>query len=543
MSIALTSLRGKQGKQEGSWVNNKNGFFLFAIGMAAALTACSKMSTMNMTTASSNQAAGTTSPNTTPVPPAPPPPTTIPLGTLQMAANPIGDLQALTLINTDLNAQPSASRPNLRYFTLEQFGNLGSYPSVVPVDVERSALIKMINFTSMAPTIVQPVPIDAGHYIYRVDMSALKWTATAWTNLKANDPYFVPADFPTNLQKAATQTMRADWWVSMIPFSGNDDYFSFLFGNIGGNLATDTTIENANGVNRWGDYTAGYPSVVRAGVEVSGTEAFNRVLEWHASDKFGTGSVGSGDHFRSFNEPSDLGLNNIYSHPYKPIEGNPNPPATPNPYDFSYAGGDSDNFTTLPNGLWAYYTTESVAPFIGAVQTTANAGEAFIGPSRCFQCHDPVTGLIPFVDKVNAAIMASPFGAFPADLQTTLLQMYNQNAFNAIVAKAGTAFAASYKELNLPASESVGVNNESTNRVYYFYGTVLNIFQASSEVGVTPMQLIGVIKANTTLALDLSALITLDSNGNANGVVRRDLWESDYAKIRQALYPTLPVPQ
>ncbi|HEX6835724.1 MAG TPA: hypothetical protein VF334_04085, partial [Polyangia bacterium] len=227
--------------------------------------------------------------------------------------NPVSDLQALQLVSTDLAAQPAATQPYLRYFTLEYWGNTNGQPALVAVETERAALIKMLNLVSTGSQLVQPTPIDAANLIYRVDMRALKWTAAAWTNLKATDPYFKPTDFPTTLATAANQTMRSDWFVFSIPNSAVNAYFVFL-----GINSDDPSIDALNNVNRFADMQTGYPATVRAGFALSRTEAFNRIVSWHGTTTLGSGAVGSGHLFKSYNFDSDTGTADIFSHPYRP---------------------------------------------------------------------------------------------------------------------------------------------------------------------------------------------------------------------------------
>ena len=446
---------------------------------------------------------------------------------------PVSDLETLQTVAADLAAQPVTLQPFLRYFTLEYWGNTNGLPPLVSLDTQRSALIKMINLVSTGRAIVRPVAIDTAGLIYRIDMRTVGWTDAAWSNLKVTDPYFAQAQFPTTLAAAAHQTMRSDWFVFSIPNSAVQAYFVFL-----GINTDDPSIDARNNVNRFADMTTGYPATIRSGFAVSRTEGFNRIISWHQTTALGAGAVGSGHLFKSYNMDSDVGTANIYSHPYKPTT---NDPATPGPFDFDF--GDSDNIFTLPNGLFGYYTTE---PAGGVVQSVASAGAAFPGPTRCFQCHDNVTNLVPFADQVNAVITSDPTGTFPATLKTLLLGMYNQTAMNAKMAQAGAQFGQAYNQLNLPALDIAGLPSglatECMNIVNNNYSIVLQVGTAAGELGVSTQQMISAIRTSPTLEASLSSLITLDGQGNPNGVVRRDAWEMNYAQLRHALFPQLPTP-
>lgn len=452
--------------------------------------------------------------------------------------NPVSDLQTLQLVATDLQAQPLAAQPYLRYFTLEFWGNTNGQPPLVAVETERAALIKMLNLVSTGPQIVQPVAIDKDGLLYRVDMRLLKWTAAAWTNLKATDPYFKATDFPTTLTTAATQTMRADWFVFSIPNSAVNAYFAFL-----GINSDDPTIDAQNNVNRFADMEIGAPATLRAGFALSRTEAFNRIISWHQTTALGSGAVGSGHLFKSYNFDSDTGTANIFAHPYRPTTNLPSTTdggvATPGPYDFDFA--DSDNLFTLPNGLFGYYTT--IGASAGQVQTAANAGAPFPGPTFCLQCHDNATNLLPFVDQMNAAIKSSPLGSFPSTLQTLLLGMYNQTAMNAKMAAAGAIFGKAYAQLALPALDiagtPTGLGTEVMNIVTNNYSIVLQVGTAAAELGVSISQLTTILATSKTLAASMSSLLTTDGSGNPNGVIRRDQWEANYAAVRKLLFPQL----
>ncbi len=445
-------------------------------------------------------------------------------------ATPVSDLTALQAINANLLAQPAATRPFLRYFTLEYWGNMAD-PPLVDVNVERASLIKMLNLNSTGPAIVQPTPIDPGVFIYRIDMRTLGWTAAAWTNLKATDPYMQPAAFPTALTAAANQTMRADYFVFSSFESPVNAYLTFL-----GINTDDPHIDARNNVNRLASMTAGYPSIIRSGIQISRTEPFSRLIEWYPTTTLSNGAIGSGHLFKSYNMDSDQGTQNIYAHPYRPATDLPG--STPGTYDFDF--GDSDNMFTLPNGLFGYYTTE---PADGAVASVANTGTGFPGPTRCVQCHDSQTNLLPFSDSVNAAIKAAPIGTFPAPLTTELLGMYNQTAMNAKLASAGAQFAAAYAQLKLPAMDLGGLPSgfatEVMNVVTNNYRIVLQVGTAAAELGVTTPQLLTSI-ASSPLAAPLASLVTLDAQGHPNGTVRRDVWEQNYVALRKLLFPQLP---
>jgi hypothetical protein len=440
----------------------------------------------------------------------------------------VNDLRALQAVAADLQAQPATSQKYMRYFTLAAWGNLAGTPPVT-LDTERGALVKMINLCSTGPAIVQPAAIDDAKLIFRVDMRTLNWTAAAWTNLKVTDPYFVPAHFPAALAAAANQTMRADWFVTSIPDSPVDAYFTFL-----GINTDDPTIDAMNNVNRFADMAAGAPLTLRAGFNVSVPEVHNRIVSWHRTTMFGSGPLGSGHLFKTYNMESDTGTANVFSHPYEPTTNNPNPPG---PFDFEH--GDSDNIFTLPNGLFGWYTTIA-GDQMGKMQSMKQTGETFAGPTNCFTCHDDITAVLKVKDQVHDAILAAPAGTFPADLQSILLGMYDTDAFNAKIAEAGAQFAAAYAQLKMPVAEGPGDFTESMNIVKNNYAVVLDVSWAAAELGATPDQVVAAVKSSGTLALQLASLVTTDDKGAPNGVVRRDNWEQNYAAVRSILFPQLP---
>jgi len=437
---------------------------------------------------------------------------------------PVSDLATLQLIQADIEGQPASEQKFFRYFTLEAWGNTGGQPTLVPTIVAQAAIIKMINFLSTGPAIVQPASLDSG-YIYRFDMRALRWTAGAWTNLKAIDPYFVPSAFPATIAAAAEQSARADWFVTNIPNSQVNSYFAFL-----GINSDDPTIDAMNNVDRWADMATGAPATVRIGLPVSNTETHNRIISWHQTTSLGSGALGSGYLFKSYNMASDTGVEDIFGHPYEPVCNNPKYPVTaadpiptPGPLDFTFF--DSDNIFRLPNGLNGYYTTESQeGTFEGEVMNATNsAGVPFPGPTFCFQCHDSKTNMIPGTDHMHASLAAAPAGAIPPATLTLLEGMYDQTAVDAKMTAAGTSFGAAMATLDLPVTETPGMDTESTNIVTGYYSIVLNVATAAAEMGVTAAQLVASISGSDSLALELGSLITVDASGNPNGVVRRDL--------------------
>jgi hypothetical protein len=143
-------------------------------------------------------------------------------------------------------------------------------------------------------------------------------------------------------------------------------------------------------------------------------------------------------------------------------------------------------------------------------------------------------------------IAADPVGTFPATLKTLLLGMYDQTAMNAKMAAAGAQFGQAYNQLNLPTLDIAGLPSgfatECMNIVTNNYSIILQVGTAAGEMGVTTPQLISAIRNSPTLAASLSSLLVVDAQGNPNGVVRRDNWETNYVQLRHVLFPQLPTP-
>ena len=357
-------------------------------------------------------------------------------------------------------------------------------------------------------------------------MRDLNWTLGAWRNVKEIDPYLAASNFPSALTQAANQTLRADWFISNIPNSSINAYFEFL-----GINSADPNIDRANDVNPFVDMATGAPATVRGGQAVSGTETYNRILTWHASSALGSGAVGSGHLFKSYNFDSDTGTADIFARPYRPTT---NAPTAAGDYDFTFA--DSDNIFTLPNGLMGYCTTEGAAS--GQVMNVTNTGAGFPGPQFCVHCHDTATNLLPVSDQVNATI-GVPASTMPTGLQALLKGMYDADATNGHLHTAGATYQAAYAKLNLPATETAGLNTECTNRVTNNYLVVLTVAMAAAEQGITASKLVGALQG-TSLASPLGSLLVADENNVPTGVVRRDLWENFYPAVRKVLYPALP---
>ena len=469
----------------------------------------------------------------------------------------VSDEQTLTLIQSDLMAQPVADQPYYRYFTLESYGNYNGRGTQVLPARAFSAIIKAVNLSSMGPAIELPTKIDANGLILRWDARTLNWTApqavATWANLKGMDPYFSPADYPTSLSNAANQTLRADWFLSNLAGSSvgayfgllgvnannpNGGYFSLLNEKSDGTTNTDRAqIDLLNGVNNFGDMDTGAPATYRSALYLSGTEMFYRIISWHATNTFGTGAAGSGHLFRSYNMDNDLGTEDMYSHPYQPLEENPAPTGADSAY--YWTAGDSDNMQSLPNGLFLNYTVEQeganggTTP--GQLQTVANSGATYPGPTFCYQCHDGPS--IQFQDTMHAAILADPEGTFPAALTPILLGIYNQTQMAAEQTAAMASYHTAFAKLNLTTTEAPGIATESMNILTTNYVEVVDIWMAAAELGVTPAQVITAINSSTTLSSDLGGLLTVDANGNPNGKIRREDWEADYQLVRKILFP------
>jgi len=104
------------------------------------------------------------------------------------------------LIDYDVSAQDIEDRPYIRYLSLANRRNAGLCEP--DLDVERAAMIKMVNSVSGSPNVALPQPIDASRLIYRIDLRDYDWDqpvnvdglnhADMWEALAERDPFLVP---------------------------------------------------------------------------------------------------------------------------------------------------------------------------------------------------------------------------------------------------------------------------------------------------------------------------------------------------------------
>jgi len=104
----------------------------------------------------------------------------------------------------DLDALDADDRPFMRYVSLANRNDAGACED--ELDIERLALAKALNSTSLDTTLTLPLAIDADRLLYRIDLRDYRWdeprtlngvvSDSAWTLIIANSPYAIAFEGP-----------------------------------------------------------------------------------------------------------------------------------------------------------------------------------------------------------------------------------------------------------------------------------------------------------------------------------------------------------
>ena len=411
----------------------------------------------------------------------------------------------LTAIQNHLRTLAPSDRPFARYFTTTHLYNAGE--SREALNAYQVALSKLVNSLSWGFDIRNPRPIDGRKTIFYIDLRHYEWDDEnePWTLIEQEYPYSIEFDSETQAGLLAKLTNLRQEMECQVPFVHVDWFLANaslppLYHDILALPETDRELEqqldvnvtrniqNAPGVRVW-----------RAGFNDSGVSNNNRVVERHTS-RYGA-------YWKSYDFAGSVGVQNIFTHPLS----------------FRQDGGEV--VFNLPNGLQAYYISDASGNRIDAAPTDIVSNPAARDPAvrngiSCIGCH--TEGMKTFDDQVRAVIQKAPDG--PAKVQS--LRLYVEKAVMDEKVREDTV---RYRQaLELTGGVFGGI--EPVHRFSEAFQGPVDAAYAAAAVGLETASFLKKVREKPSLQrLGLRAL------ENANGNVKRDVWETNFAEVISVL--------
>jgi hypothetical protein len=352
----------------------------------------------------------------------------------------LSDPQMIAEIHADLAQQPAASRPFIRYVTLN---HLMEFERVEKqAEQYAKALGKLLNSLSWTSVIARPARVGASKQLLRIDLRHYGWNAATWASISRAYPYKrYPDDQESRARLSALVAnasgevpfVRADWLLKEA--SAPPLYHSIL-----GIPNTAGALENALGVDIEGDIESG--RVTRAGFAQSFVSANYRVIDRHVT--------AYGAYWKSYDFASKLDQQNIFAFPVGPAS-----PSRASSGTFLHAGGEI--IFNLPNGFQAYMLVDNRGNRIdlGPAEIVADplrADRQVMNGISCISCHG--TGMNRNIDGIRA-LASSGSSPFSSEVRLKVLSLYKPQAELDAAFDADTArFGAALQQVSVSLGES-----------------------------------------------------------------------------------------
>ena len=417
----------------------------------------------------------------------------------------------LTTIQNHLKTLSTFDRPSARYFTTTHLYNAGEGPEVLRAAA--IALSKLVNSLSWGYTVVKPEAIDAQGTVFYIDLRDYEWdTRDAWTQIETAYPYVIEFDATTRPVLHRKLTALREEMVCEVPFVHADWFLAVaslppLYHDILSLPETEQELERELGIDVAGNLRwAPGLRVMRAGTNDSGVSAHNRVVERH--------SFRNGAYWKSHDFASSVGLKNILQ----------------NPLSFDRDGGEV--IFNLPNGLQAYYVSDSVGNRIDVAPTAIVSNPAASDPAvrnglSCIGCH--TEGMKTFEDVVRGTYERLPASA----TKDQVLRLYVEKAE---MDRSVAEDTARYRDA-LEATGGIFGGIEPVHRFHEKFQEALDASHAAASLGLQESVFVKAIGQNSGLQeLGLAGLL---SDGN----VKRDAWTANFSEIAACVYnDACPIP-
>lgn len=407
--------------------------------------------------------------------------------------------QVLAAVMGDVQNTRPIDRPFLRYFTLTHLVNAKA--SLEELTAHQTALSKLINSLSWAPTIHRPVPLGPGGSVFRIDLRHYKWSPETWQNITTNYPYalaYRQKNFASlrTLLNCEIPFVRADWFIAHAAVPPL--YEAILGINYPTNalarlerekLQIDTTnnLATSPGVQVW-----------RSGFIESGVSENNRIVERHESPY--------GAYWKSYDFKGNTGFRDIIRYPKS----------------FRHDGGEM--IFNLPNGLQAYLLVDkrgerlTNAP-IEIVRDLQGISPQVSNGLSCMGCHSE--GMKDFRSRAGQVRESILTRRHSEDYYPELLALYAEaETINRLVENDRVRFV---NAVFLTGAAAGG--REPILRLVEKFTSSLDLDRAAAELGVQSDVLTNAIQTDEALRASSMRLLTL-----TNGTLKRDLFEKLFSR-------------
>lgn len=291
--------------------------------------------------------------------------------------------QVVSDILGDLRSVEKDRAAGTRYLTLTHLANACAEPD--KLNVFTQGAVKLLNSLSRNSTVIKLETIDTEETILRFNIRDLGWTASDWDHVVAAYPYAtLPGDDSAELLAAMTASplpfVRADWFAATASQAPLYDILLDLPDDFAG-LEKQQGVSVADNVR---EYLAD-----RAGFQVSGVSANNRLIERH--------SIGTGYFWTSYDFAGNRDHQSLFEFPLGPGDGE---------FAFSHDGGET--IFSLPNGFQGYYLnaadgTKLAQGPTAIVRDLSRADLAVTNGISCMGCHDQ--GMRKAVDEIRPHVV------------------------------------------------------------------------------------------------------------------------------------------
>lgn len=458
-------------------------------------------------------------------------PAEVELPKTEEAADPASlEAEILAAILQHVRKSTEAERSFLRFFSVRHLVAAGVTQQ--RIDQQRNALAKTINHLSREPQLVVPTPIDsvAGGTIFAIDIRKLGWhrdalVAQGQSNQLSKGqggkldffdlalleyPYAVIPESSDVYDQLAREFLAESDQVRPIPYLRSDWFCSTvlrppLYHDF---LQLPRTIDELEAEISVDVHTNLESSIAqRAGMTVSGVSRNNRAVERHPQR--------DGYYWKSHDFQNNIAGENILA----------------NPIDFRPSGGEM--IFSLPNGMQAYFVTDAHGTRIDAAPTEIvvdkfASDHVVRNGLGCIRCHS--RGIKEFNDVVRPVVEVLP--GSPGFDKRKVLELYpKKNVWKELIARDQKSFMAAMEEIGLSTKRQEALTTVSND----FLENTINLSQAAAEIGVSEATLSALCRSKGLIQLGLAPL-------SANGVIRRDALEANFAIAVDALGLGISVP-
>lgn len=386
----------------------------------------------------------------------------------------------------DTQEVPVDDQKFIRYFTITHLYNAGYCDT--QLDAYRHALAKLTNSLSNQPILKLPHAVDPERTIYRIDLRDYGWDekgpqGDVWDLLVALNPYAVEYLQPEalslqNVTGTPVPFQMGDAFVSQSAqaplydqilyervFKISPDIFSpidpmnraDLEAALGIDVLANIALELSQDVEQ----------VARAGFQISGVSAQNRVIERHQfPDNF------TRAYWLSYDFLENIDFSNIFYHPL----------------DFIAAGGEI--IWTLPNGLQGYLLVNDKGDRldeanIDIVNNKEQNGAKIVNGVSCMGCH--YKGMRAIDDQVRPWVDDS-VGLFDASAKQQVNNIYPVKPdFAALLQQDSDVFVS---RINATGAPLLIDGLEVANAVFLAFDQYVDMNRAAAELNLTVDQLL-----------------------------------------------------